>query len=61
MSSDSGSGSASGAVSRGGTSSPAIVPAAGPPPPPGGPEGTGASVEQNMAFAQFQERARGEG
>ncbi|KAH9971070.1 cyclin-domain-containing protein [Lactifluus volemus] len=60
MSSD--SGSASGAVSRGGTSSPAIVPAAGPPPPPvGRPEGTGASVEQNMAFAQFQERARGEG
>jgi Cyclin len=64
MSSDSGSGSGSGSggASRGGTSSPAVVPAAGPPPPPvGGPEGTGASVEQNMAYAQFRERTRGEG
>jgi hypothetical protein len=42
--------------------SPAVVPAAGPP-PIGGP-GMGAptaSVEQNMAFAQFRQRARGEG
>ncbi len=43
--------------------SPTVVPAAGPPPPIGGP-GMGAptaSVEQNMAFAQFRQRARGEG
>jgi len=43
--------------------SPAVVPAAGPPPPIGGP-GMGAptaSVEQNMAFAQFRQRTRGEG
>jgi hypothetical protein len=42
--------------------SPAVVPAAGPP-PIGGP-GMGAptaSVEQNMAFEQFRQRARGEG
>ncbi|KAN0116402.1 Cyclin domain containing protein [Russula decolorans] len=42
--------------------SPAVVPAAGPP-PIGGP-GVGAptaSVEQNMAFAQFRQRVRGEG
>jgi hypothetical protein len=42
--------------------SPAVVPAAGPP-PIGGP-GMGAptaSVEQSMAFAQFRQRARGEG
>ena len=42
--------------------SPAVVPAAGPP-PIGGPV-TGAptaSVEQNMAFAQFRQRVRGEG
>jgi len=46
-------------ASRGGTTSPAVVPAAaGPPPPVGGP-GMGApapSVEQNMAFAQFRQR-----
>ena len=44
---------------------PAVAAAAGPPPPPpfGGP-GTGVpapSVEQNMAFARFQQRAQGEG
>ncbi|KAI9511210.1 cyclin-domain-containing protein [Russula earlei] len=49
-------------TSRGPTASPAVVPAAGPPPPIGGP-GMGApapSVEQNMAFAQFQQRTQGE-
>jgi Cyclin len=43
--------------------SPAVVTAAGPPPPIGGP-GMGAptaSLEQNMAFAQFRQRARDEG
>jgi len=42
--------------------SPAVVPAAGPP-PIGGPAmgAPTASVEQSMAFAQFRQRARGEG
>jgi hypothetical protein len=47
-----------------GAISPAVVPAAGPPPPSFGGLGTGAptpSVEQNMAFARFQQRAQGEG
>jgi hypothetical protein len=38
-----------------------VIPAAGPPPPPvGGPEGTGASLEQNIAFAQFRQRTQRE-
>ncbi|KAI0250184.1 cyclin-domain-containing protein [Lactifluus subvellereus] len=44
----------------GATSSPAVVPAAGPPPPVGGPEGTSASLEQNIAFAQFRQRTQRE-
>ena len=43
---------------------PAVAAAAGPPPPPFGGPGTGVpapSVEQNMAFARFQQRAQGEG
>jgi len=54
-----GSGSASmGAIS------PVVAAAEGPPPPPSGGLGTSApapSVEQNMAFAQFQQRSQGEG
>jgi hypothetical protein len=49
-------------VSLGVMASPAVVPAAGPPPPIGGP-GMGAptaSLEQNMAFAHFRQRARDE-
>jgi hypothetical protein len=50
-------------VSQGVMVSQAIVPAAGPPPPVGGPGMSvpTASVEQNMAFAQFRQRAKGEG
>jgi len=47
---------------RGAVAPPAVVPAAGPPPPIGGP-GMGApapSVEQNMAFVQFQQRTQSE-
>lgn len=47
-----------------GAISPAVMAAAGPPPPSFGGLGTGApapSVEQNMAFARFQQRAQGEG
>ncbi|KAH9069821.1 cyclin-domain-containing protein [Lactarius deliciosus] len=55
--------SSSGSASMGAIS-PAVVAAAGPPPPSFGGLGTGApapSVEQNMAFARFQQRAQGEG
>jgi len=52
-----------GTVSQGVMASQEVVPAAGPPPPIGGPgmSAPTASVEQNMAFAQFRQRARGEG
>ncbi|KAH9171193.1 cyclin-domain-containing protein [Lactarius sanguifluus] len=55
--------SSSGSASMGAIS-PAVMAAAGPPPPSFGGLGTGApapSVEQNMAFARFQQRAQGEG
>ncbi|KAN0138346.1 Cyclin domain containing protein [Lactarius tabidus] len=57
VASDGGSGSM-------GAISPAIAAAAGPPPPSFAGPGTGApapSVEQNMAFARFQQRSQGEG
>ncbi|KAH9055452.1 cyclin-domain-containing protein [Lactarius vividus] len=55
--------SSSGSASMGAIS-PAVTAAAGPPPPSFGGLGTGApapSVEQNMAFARFQQRTQGEG
>ncbi|KAF8473026.1 cyclin-domain-containing protein [Russula ochroleuca] len=53
----------SSSVSQGVMASPAVVPAAGPPPPIGGPgmSAPTASLEQNMAFAQFRQRARDDG
>ncbi|KAN0137983.1 hypothetical protein V8E53_004202 [Lactarius tabidus] len=57
VASDGGSGSM-------GAISPAIAAAAGPPPPSFAGPGTGVpapSVEQNMAFARFQQRSQGEG